>query len=125
MQFYRLTLYVFVAAAVGFATYRCAHQAPLVESSVPGVEGDEDRALGRALDAQLAAIGRRLKEKDRIVGEVRAGRMSAGAARARFRELIVSDPTFLAQYRVQNPGLSDDELAARNLARHMDASKGE
>lgn len=125
MQFYRLTLCVIVAAAAWYAAHRSSRQIPGPDWSVPDGERDTELDRSRALDVQMSAIGERLKEKLRLVEEVRAGRMSVGDARARFRELIVSDPTSLAQFRARSPGLSDDELAAQNLARHMAVSQGD
>lgn len=75
--------------------------------------------------AQLEAHGQdvlyRIAVKRQVVEEVIAGRLSLPEAAAWFRELNGAYSAPLDVLRRQHPGLSDDEIACRNVIDFVDA----
>jgi hypothetical protein len=77
---------------------------------------DRDVREGRALSAEFGATSDRMAEKDRVVGDVAAGRLTLSEAAARFRELNRAEPAAVRDARrATYPAGSEDERCCREV----------
>jgi hypothetical protein len=75
----------------------------------------EDAEKTAELDRQLQAITTRQEAKAEIARAVMRCELSLLEAAARIRELVASDPRYLAVNRIARPDYSDDEIFCRQV----------
>jgi lipopolysaccharide biosynthesis regulator YciM len=75
-------------------------------------KGDQLLARTAAIDAQITA-------KERMCGDLIAGRATLSQAVIEFRRLHVDDPYYLRLLRQAYPGCSDEECICRNVIHYV------
>lgn len=89
--------------------------APALPVQSVWAEMESDAECERRLDLIAQRLTRQIEVKDRLVGELLAGRTTLACAAEQFLAMGRHDPVWMAVIRRDYPGRTDAERAARNV----------
>ena len=91
--------------------------------NLSALKGEVRAAAGEnsRLDAEDGQVQQRMAVKEALVAELIAGRTTLAEVTARFTEMNVTRPTYMAVIREAYPGATDQEKAARNVIGYASA----